>query len=135
MLYRVLCSIMIMSMWLGHLSIAKAQDRQPHILFRHDLGTPLDSSPMIYQNILVLGADDYSVYAFDRHTGQELWKYKTGGKVWGSASIDSSCVYIGSSDGKVYCFSRTNGRIVWATALLKPLWFYGGDLIEASNLS
>ena len=53
-----------------------------------------------------------------------LWKFKTGGEVKSSPSIDDGLVFVGSADANVYAIDLKNGRQVWA--------YKTGDAVEAA---
>jgi outer membrane protein assembly factor BamB len=61
---------------------------------------------------IVVGADNEFVFLYNA-SGEQVWKYKTGGEVWGvSMSGDASLVVAGSSDGYVYALDKS-GKLVW----------------------
>ena len=37
----------------------------------------VDSSPALWNNLLIFGSGDYSVYAVDKNTGAKVWSYAT----------------------------------------------------------
>ncbi|MEM4729369.1 MAG: PQQ-binding-like beta-propeller repeat protein [Thermoplasmata archaeon] len=68
---------------------------------------------------------------------QELWKYATGGHVWGVAlSRSGDIVYSGSADGGIYCFA-SDGRLLWKFETSGPVFRVAatasGDLVVAGS--
>ena len=53
------------------------------------------------------------VKALDRATGNEVWSYKTGGKIFSTPAVDRNRVVIGSTDNIIYCFDLNNGDLIW----------------------
>jgi outer membrane protein assembly factor BamB len=51
---------------------------------------------------VIFGSTDKRVYALDRNTGQEQWRFETQGQVVSSVVPYSGGLYWGSKDGKVY---------------------------------
>jgi outer membrane protein assembly factor BamB len=42
-----------------------------------------------------------------------LWKYKTKGKIIGSAAVKDSVIYFGSTDGTIHALNEKNGNQIW----------------------
>jgi outer membrane protein assembly factor BamB len=80
----------------------------------------ISSPPVVFEDYVLVGADDGSVVAVDRTTGSLLWTamttYGTGG-VPGAPAVDGKLVYVGSTDGYLYAFELATGTQVWATYL------------------
>jgi outer membrane protein assembly factor BamB len=55
---------------------------------------------------------DQRLYALDSQTGQEVWKFETGGMLYGPAVADG-VVYVGSNDLYVYAVEAQTGRELW----------------------
>jgi eukaryotic-like serine/threonine-protein kinase len=62
---------------------------------------------------LFFGSTDKNVYALDASTGQQVWKFATGDKIWASPVVDNGVVYIGSFDNSFYALSAEDGRQIW----------------------
>ncbi len=62
---------------------------------------------------LYFGDSSGTVYALDAATGDLVWSYQTGDKVWGSAAVADGTVYIGSFDKKLYAFNAADGTLKW----------------------
>jgi outer membrane protein assembly factor BamB len=71
-----------------------------------------------HKGVLYFGANDHNFYAIDMKTGEELWRFGTGGPVgvWGSASIWEDRIVFPSYDGKMYCLSLDGKRLLWKFA-------------------
>ena len=64
-----------------------------------------DPSIAAKSGIVVFGCHDGNVYGLDCATGDEKWKFKTGGVVLSSPWIGDGVVYIASHDGFVYALN------------------------------
>lgn len=57
------------------------------------------------------------IYALDAATGNELWKYKTGGKIFSTPAVygkgDAASVIIGSCDTYIYSLNIKSGKVNW----------------------
>lgn len=82
------------------------------------------------------------VYALDAATGNEIWKYKTGGKVFSTPAVygsgDAASVIIGSCDTYIYSLRIKDGKVNWKykcgkSVLGSPTVFGGKVYIGASD--
>ena len=82
------------------------------------------------------------IYALDAATGNELWKYKTGGKIFSTPAVygkgDGASVIIGSCDTYVYSLNIKSGKVNWKykcgkSVLGSPTVFGGKVYIGASD--
>lgn len=78
--------------------------------------TPVEMYGRIY-----IGDDSGTMYAFDHTNGRILWRYKTTGRIVGSAAVkDGRCVFA-SANGNLYCVSVETGKLQWKQKLGKPI--------------
>ena len=73
--------------------------------------------------VLVVGCHDHNVYAIDIASGQERWRYATGGPVFATpcvADLPSGPVaFVGSADRFIYALDVRNGTKRWARQLVR----------------
>jgi outer membrane protein assembly factor BamB len=60
------------------------------------------SSPIIADGVVYIGSDDGHLYAVDRQTGQELWRFETGGNIISTPAVSEGVVFFGSQDFYLY---------------------------------
>lgn len=70
---------------------------------------------------------DGSVYAFDRHTGQQKWRVSIGGAVTSQPAVAKLggfpvAVYAVSREGLVVCLHPQTGQVIWHQPLPGFLW-------------
>jgi len=63
---------------------------------------------------LYIGGADGNVYALDALTGDWLWEYPTGDKIWATPTISDGVVYIGSFDKSLYAIDAAAGTLKWS---------------------
>ena len=63
--------------------------------------------------VFVASSSDHAVHAIDLKTGEERWRFFTGGPVRLSPHVQGENVWFSSDDGWVYCLMAKTGRIVW----------------------
>ena len=57
-----------------------------------------------------------NLYAIDRATGTQRWKFATKGPVHSSPAVANGLVYAGSVDGKFYAVDTATGQAKWTFA-------------------
>ena len=73
---------------------------------------PFRSSAAVTSSLVVIGSQDKSVYALDRKTGKQMWKFPTRGRVESSPVVAGNRAYFGSSDGNLYVVDLASGAEV-----------------------
>lgn len=63
---------------------------------------------------------DHAVYCRRLATGEQVWRYVTGGPVRLAPTVWNNRVYVGSDDGYVYCFDAAQGRVIWKLHAAAP---------------
>ena len=98
------------------------------------------SSVTIHDSIILFKANDYSLYAYNKHTGKQIWKYYlryksnshphvAGGYIWtNDAEEDGLRLDITGSNPKKLPFS------IYSKPLIKNNLLYTTGLYEAGNL-
>ena len=81
-----------------------------------DTLSPLVSGPALDREgkVVAVGSEDGKVYAYDAMTGEEIWQFTTGDKVWSTPIIHDGTVYFGSHDNNIYAVSLATGEQKWA---------------------
>lgn len=103
----------------GVLHAVNAGDGSPRWEFRTAGEERLDfwdfylSDPLVHEGMVVFGSGDGNVYALDRETGAELWRFATGGIVHAAPVADDRHVYVGGFDGALYALSLDSGEPAW----------------------
>ena len=82
------------------------------------------------------------IYALDAATGNEIWKYRTGGKIFSTPAVygkgDGASVIIGSCDTYIYSLNIATGKVNWKykcgkSVMGSPTVFNGKVYIGASD--
>lgn len=81
--------------------------------FFDDAEGPYIEGGAIGDGIFVIGNNDGNVYALDVASGDLVWKFKTGHRVWATPLIVSDTVYIGSMDRTLYALNLADGQVRW----------------------
>ena len=60
-----------------------------------------------------VGVKDVHLYAVDAQTGQEKWRFATGGSIFSSPAVVDDVVYFGSADHGFYAVDAVSGSETW----------------------
>jgi outer membrane protein assembly factor BamB len=102
-------------------------------LLRHyDVGSPVESSPIVNHDVDYFGAWNGRVYALDLRTMRLRWTFTSGCKITSSAAIAGGTVYIGDYCGRLLALARTSGRERWAGLVNGRI--YGTPAVSASRV-
>jgi outer membrane protein assembly factor BamB len=77
---------------------------------------PLVGGLVESQGKLFIGGSDGKVYALDAASGDKLWEFTTGDKIWGTPAVNGDTLYIGSFDKKLYALNTIDGTKKWEYA-------------------
>jgi eukaryotic-like serine/threonine-protein kinase len=72
------------------------------------------STPVVVEGLLVVGSQDWSVYAIDANTGWSAWRFRTRKPIVSTPAVAGNMVYIGSADGSLYAIDLSTGQLVWS---------------------
>lgn len=101
-------------------------------VWERQLSAGFYAAPIEMYGRIYAGDDNGTFYAFDQTNGRILWRYKTTGRIVGSAAAkDGKCVFA-SANGTIYCVSVENGKLLWRKKLGKPVT--GSIAIDGRNI-
>ncbi|MFQ5891924.1 MAG: PQQ-binding-like beta-propeller repeat protein, partial [Candidatus Methanofastidiosia archaeon] len=67
----------------------------------------------IFQDMVFLLRKDGFIEAFDKGTGEKLWKTEVRGSGITSFQIYEEKIHISASDGRLYCLELESGKVIW----------------------
>lgn len=79
------------------------------------------SSPLVRENIVYVGSDDWYLYALDIQQGYPIWRYRTRGAVVSSPAYADGKIFFGSADGNIYALDALSGREAWKHEVEQPV--------------
>ena len=68
----------------------------------------VETSPVVSNQIVYIGASDGYLYAIDQATGMIKEKYNFGAPIFSTVAVSGNCLVACDYAGNVYCFSSTN---------------------------
>jgi outer membrane protein assembly factor BamB len=85
------------------------------LLWNRSSLSPIRSSAAISdQSIVIVGADNGSLYAFDLRTGETIWEFDSGAPVGSSPALSDGLVFFGTNSGEVYALDEATGLVRWS---------------------
>ncbi len=80
------------------------------------------SSAAAFENLVIFGGEDGSVYALDAKTGREQWSYDTGAPIFATPSISNGVVCIGNAQGDFFALDAKTGAKRWHLSAGTPIY-------------
>lgn len=71
------------------------------------------SSPILADNMILVGSLDAFLYAIDAKSGWLIWRFRLGKGTISSVALYESMVFTGCIDGNIYCIDLHTSREVW----------------------
>ena len=86
--------------------------------------------------MVYFGDDDTYLYALDVESGQQLWRFDTGGRINCTPAISAGVVCFSSGDGSLYALDASSGEQLWSfqpysETAYRPAQFDKGGLSPA----
>lgn len=116
----------------GEVICLNAEKPKGDILWKFNAGSAVNSKICVYKNSVIAGSQNGNIYAIDRNSGKELWKFQIEDpenksfQQFSSAEIYEDKIFIGSADNFLYCLNLASGKLLWRKNL--------GDWIRAKPL-
>lgn len=96
--------------------------------------------PVLTDDLVIVGAFNNRLFAFNRTTGQKAWEYNTQGAIVGGATDFKGTIYFGSSDSgvsasRVYALNpiTPTAEVVWNPVVTKH-WIWGAPAIDEQQV-
>jgi eukaryotic-like serine/threonine-protein kinase len=83
------------------------------LAWQADLGSPIESSPVVAGGLVVVGTAGGSLAAFTPGKGDRLWAVTGLGPLRGQPLIAEGKVFAGSTDGHLYAVELLTGNRIW----------------------
>ena len=72
------------------------------------------ASPAVWQRRILVGSYDGDFYCLDAATGDVRWRFKSNGRISGSAIVLDGVVYFSTLSGRTYALDAASGRLLWS---------------------
>jgi outer membrane protein assembly factor BamB len=95
----------------GHVWVRSRWNGQ--LLWRYNVGSPIESSPVVRDGVDYFGTWNGNVYALDLRRHKLRWVYRSGYKITSSASFGGGTMFIGDYGGRLLALSPATGHLRW----------------------
>lgn len=86
------------------------------------------SSPKLYQDLVLLGAGDGTLYALKAKTGKIAWTIKLDGMIRSDIAISDGVLFVGTMQGTVSAYRLANQEKLWSFKTKGNKLFPDGDV-------
>ena len=87
---------------------------EPVWAYEHEVRKfPYYSSPALVDGRLLIGGRDKMMRALNAETGEELWTFRTRGKIDASPVVSGDLVIFGDTAGKLFILNHADGKKIW----------------------
>jgi outer membrane protein assembly factor BamB len=114
----------------GHVWVLRRSDGR--LLWHYNVGSPVESSPVVLDGLDVFGAWNGTITALDLRTHRVRWRARSGCKITSSAAVAGSTLYLGDYCGRLLALSAPAGRIRWSRAVNGRV--YGTPAVAAGRV-
>lgn len=94
---------------------------EPHEVWSRDVGNGSGGQwsslrVTVAKDAVYAAAEDGNVYAFDRGSGNTIWRAETDARVISGPTVAGDLVLVGTLDAQVLALRRANGKLLWKGA-------------------
>lgn len=87
--------------------------RNGRLLWHRTIGSPIESSPVVWRNLDYFGTWSGRLYALNVKTHRIRWSRLLGAKITSSVAVAGGVIFVGDYAGRVWALSARTGRVRW----------------------
>ena len=95
---------------------------------KYDFADYFHSSPVLYNDLVLVGSGDGNLYALEASAGKEKWHFCTGNVIHSTPVLANDKVFFGSFDGYFYAVNALTGDFVWTFKTVGHRYFPIGEV-------
>jgi outer membrane protein assembly factor BamB len=99
----------------GHVWVLRRSDGR--LLWRYDVGSPVESSPVVLDGVDIFGAWNGTITALDLRTHRVRWRTRSGCKITSSAAAAGSTLYLGDYCNRLLALRARDGQLRWSRSV------------------
>ena len=84
------------------------------LLWHYDVGSPVESSPIVRHGVDYFGAWNGNVYALDLRRRRLRWLHRDGYKITSSVAVAGRTLFVGDYGGRLLALDARSGRLRWS---------------------
>jgi outer membrane protein assembly factor BamB len=109
----------------GRGRVAALDARTGRVLWKRDLPSRTESTPLVVRDRVFFGSEDGTVYALRKGSGRIDWTYDASDAVKSGLAYDNGRLIFGDYAGAVNSVRARDGKLVWTRTNVSPENFYG----------
>ncbi len=109
----------------GEGRVAALDARTGRVIWRRDLPSRTESTPLVVRDKVIFGSEDGTVYALRTGSGRIEWTHEATDAVKSGLAYDGGRVFFGDYAGSVSALRARDGKLVWTRTNVSPENFYG----------
>ena len=82
-----------------------------------DSGGAIADSPVLADNLLLVGTFAHELIAYEGDRGREAWIFDADHWIWGSPTVEDGVAYFGDLAGQLYAIDTERGSAIWNETL------------------
>ena len=98
------------------------------------VGGQLWSTPVISDDLLVIGSFDRRLYAIDAETGTKIWSFETDGPIVTTPVVSSANIFFGTYNRNFYAVDLKTGAKKWDFSQASAKGFWASPLVKDSTV-
>lgn len=100
-----------------------AFDASGQVAWKFAATGPIKGAATVWQELVIFGSYDQTLYALDRRTGQERWRCQTEGYIHGQAVLapEQGWLFFGNCDGQLQKLSAADGQVLASLEFDSPI--------------
>jgi len=91
------------------------------VLWEYQSNSDIGAGTALGKGLVIATNTNGEIYALREKTGEQVWVFKTGGKIYSTPVVAGKYVVVGSSDNIIYCLSAKTGKLLWKATANRPV--------------
>lgn len=104
-------SLFISNLEPGQVQALRARDGKRW--WKRELPGRTESSPVVVDDLVIVGCECGTLFAFDRVTGKTVWEADLGGEIKAAPAVSEGVAYVGDYSGNFSAVDISDGSVKW----------------------
>jgi len=109
--------------------VAALDARTGRVIWKRDLPSRTESTPLVVRDRVYFGSENGTVYALRKGSGSVDWTYEASDAVKSGLAYENGRVFFGDYAGSVSALRARDGKLAWTRTNVSPENFYGTPAI------
>jgi outer membrane protein assembly factor BamB len=114
--------------------VAALNARTGRVIWKRDLPSRTESTPLVVRDRVFFGSENGTVYALHRDSGRVDWTHEAADAVKSGLAYENGRLFFGDYAGSVSALRARDGKLAWTRTNVSPENFYGTPAIGFNRL-